>query len=149
LLERRQNAGKTSWNVCDKALTRGWRGRDLQSGEPCLAPFSFLWDGERLLMAMPAASQTGRNLQASGSVRLGIGQTRDIVLIEGTVDVLACAEISVEAGNAFTAKTGFDPRQFTGNYLYFSVRPQKLQARREAHQLSDRYLMRDGRCLVP
>lgn len=49
---------------------------------PYLIPLSFLWDGTTLLLATPAASPTGRNLRATGKVRLGIGPTRDVVLVE-------------------------------------------------------------------
>ena len=91
---------------------------------------------------------TGRNLQAGSTVRLGIGPTRDVVLIEGTVRVFATGEISQEVADAFAVKTGFDPREETGTYLYFRVTPQRLQAWREANELVGRDLMRDGRWLT-
>jgi hypothetical protein len=118
------------------------------TGTPHLVPLSFLWDGITLLLATPASSPTGRNLQASNTVRLGIGPTRDVVLIEATVCVLAIREISQQVGDAFAVKTGFDPRQETSTYLYFHVTPQRLQAWREANELDGRDLMRDGRWLV-
>jgi hypothetical protein len=102
---------------------------DAASGTPYLVPLSFLWDGQTLLVATPSSSPTSRNLQATGRVRLGIGPTRDVVLIEATMQALAAAgEIPGEVGDAFAAKTGFDPRQLTGAYLYFRLRPQRLQA---------------------
>ena len=54
-------------------------------GVPYLTPLSFHWDGSTLLLSTPAASPTGRNLRASGRVRLGLGLTRDVTMIEGTV----------------------------------------------------------------
>src|ERR671932_1006844 len=84
---------------------------DPASGTPYLVPLSFLWDGSTLLVATPSSSPTSRNLQATGKVRLGIGPTRDVVLIKGTVHALAATEITDEVGDAFAAKTGFDPRQ--------------------------------------
>jgi len=119
------------------------------SGTPYLIPLSFLWDGSTVLLATPAASPTSRNLQATGKVRLGIGPTRDLVLIEGTVQALAAGEIPNEVGDAFAAKTGFDPRQLASPYLYFRVHPQRIQAWREANELEGRDLMRGGRWLVP
>ena len=118
------------------------------TGTPYLVPLSFLWDGITVLMATPASSPTGRNLQAGNTVRLGLGPTRDVVLIEGTVRVFATGEISQEVGDAFAVKTGFDPREETGTYLYFRVTPQRLQAWREANELVGRDLMRDGRWLT-
>ncbi|MEU0570452.1 pyridoxamine 5'-phosphate oxidase family protein [Nonomuraea sp. NPDC005983] len=115
---------------------------------PYLVPLSFLWDGATLLISTPAASPTSRNLQATGKVRLGIGPTRDLLLIEGTVQTFEAGEISDETGDAFAAKTGFDPRRLSSPYLYFRIRPQRLQAWREANELEGRDLMRDGRWTI-
>ena len=64
---------------------------DPGSGAPYLVPLSFLWDGATVLIATPATSPTSRNLRATGKVRLGIGPTRDLVLIEGTVQAETAA----------------------------------------------------------
>ncbi len=123
---------------------------DPATGTPWLVPLSFWWDGHSLLVATPAASPTGSNLRATGRVRLGIGPTRDLVLIEGTVDeAVAARQIPAEVGDAFATKAGFDPRQLATPYLYFRIRPQRLQAWREVNELADRDLMRDGRWEVP
>jgi hypothetical protein len=118
-------------------------------GIPYLVPLSYLWDGTTLLVATPSSSQTGRNLRGNGKVRLGIGSTRDVVLIEGTARSLATAEITDDVGDAFAAKTGFDPRELTSTYLYFRIHPQRLQAWREENELEGRELMRGGRWIVP
>jgi hypothetical protein len=121
---------------------------DATGGTPYLVPLSFLWDDGNLLIATPSSSPTGRNLQATGKVRLGIGPTRDLVLIEGTVaKVLPAAEVPDELGDAFAARTGFDPRQLSG-YRYFRIRPQRLQAWREANELEGRELMVGGQWRV-
>jgi hypothetical protein len=112
-----------------------------EGGVPHLVPLSFLWDGECLLIATPSASPTGSNLEATGTARLGIGATRDVVLIEGTV--VALAAVPDELGDAFALKTGFDPRRLDG-YAYFRIRPQCVQAWREENELKGRDLMRGG-----
>lgn len=121
---------------------------DDASGVPYLVPLSFLWDGSTILLATPAGSRTGRNLKATGRVRLGLGPTRDVVMIEGTVETVTQAELSQEDGDGFAARTGFDPRQLTTPYLYFRVRPRRVQAWREVEELTGRDLMRDGEWLV-
>ncbi|MFK4103335.1 pyridoxamine 5'-phosphate oxidase family protein [Streptomyces sp. NPDC019531] len=118
------------------------------SGVPFLVPLSFCWDGSTILLATPATSPTGRNLKATGRTRLGIGPTRDVVMIEGTVDTITQDELSQAEGDRFAARTGFDPRQLTTPYLYFRVRPQRVQAWREANELVGRELMRNGQWLV-
>jgi Pyridoxamine 5'-phosphate oxidase len=130
--------------------TDAWVATADGGGTPYLVPLSFLWDGAGLLIATPSSSPTSRNLRATGKVRLGIGPTRDLVLIEGTVRaVTAPTEIPREVGDAFAVKTGFDPRELTGAYLYFRIGPRRLQAWREVNELEDRELMRDGRWVVP
>src|SRR4051812_25350328 len=94
---------------------------DPAGGIPYLVPLSFLWDGSTLLVATPATSPTGRNLRTTGMARLGIGPTRDVVLIEGTVQVLETTDLPADIGDAFAAKTGFDPCQLTTRYCYFRI----------------------------
>jgi hypothetical protein len=122
---------------------------DPASGVPYLVPLSFLWDGRTALVATLASSPTGRNLQASGRVRLGIGPPRDVVMIEGTVQAVAATEITQEVGDTFAAKSGFDPRRLSGPYLYFRILPELVQAWRGANELQGRELMRGGQWLVP
>lgn len=122
---------------------------DAETGSPYLVPLSFLWDGAALLLATPAASPTGRNLVATGRVRLALGLTRDVVVIDGTAEALEDSDINADVADAFATRTGFDPRALTTTYRYVRVRPQRLQAWREVDELPDRDLMRDGRWLVP
>lgn len=122
---------------------------DRESGTPYLVPLSFLWDGTTFLIATPSSSPTSRNLLATGRVRLAIGPTRDLVLIEGTTRALAATEIPDEVGDAFAAKTGFDPRALTTSYIYFRIHPQRLQAWREDNELRDRDLMHGGVWVIP
>ncbi|MGW7086298.1 pyridoxamine 5'-phosphate oxidase family protein [Streptomyces sp. NPDC054871] len=121
---------------------------DADSGTPYLIPLSFLWDGESLLVATPDASVTGRNLRATGRARVGIGPTRDVILVEGAVRALGEGELTPEDRDAFAEKTGFDPSKLDTAYTYFRITPQRLQAWREADELEGRELMRGGRWTV-
>jgi hypothetical protein len=116
---------------------------DPASGIPYLVPLSFVWDGRTILLATPAGSPTGRNLATTGRARIGIGPTRDVVLVEGSVQTMEPAELSGAEGDTFAEKTGFDPRKLRG-YRYFRVTPVLVQAWREANELTGRDLMRDG-----
>ena len=117
---------------------------DAGSGTPYLIPLSFLWDGDALLLATFKSSPTARNLQATGMIRLSLGSTRDVVLIEGTAEAFETTEISPETGDAFAAKAGFDPRRPASPFLYFRVTPKRIQAWREENELAGREIMRDG-----
>jgi len=125
-----------------------WVASASPDGTPYLIPLSFDWDGEALLMATPADSPTGRNLAATGTVRLGLGDTRDVTMIDGDVEVLDIDALSAERGDRFAAQTGFDPRALTTAYRWFRVFPRRIQGWREANELPDRELMLDGRWLI-
>ncbi|KOV64707.1 pyridoxamine 5'-phosphate oxidase family protein [Streptomyces sp. MMG1121] len=114
------------------------------AGAPHLVPLSFVWDGATLLIATPAGSPTGRNLVATGRARLGLGPTRDVVMIEGTAQAVTPQDLPEEDAEVFAGKTGFDPRQLATRYLYFRILPRRVQAWREANELEGRELMRDG-----
>jgi hypothetical protein len=96
--------------------------------------------------ATPASSQS-RNLQATGKARVGLGPTRDVVVIEGTTQTLAAHDVPSDMGDAFAAATGFDPRTLPTRYLYVRIHPRRMQAWRAADELEGRELMRDGRWL--
>jgi nitroimidazol reductase NimA-like FMN-containing flavoprotein (pyridoxamine 5'-phosphate oxidase superfamily) len=107
---------------------------------PYLMPLSFHWDGAALLFSTLATNPTGRNLLATGQARVALGDTRDVVMIEGAVTEV---EPATAVADAFAARTGFDPRPLK-NYRFFQVRPRHIQAWREVNELAGRDLMRDG-----
>ena len=121
-----------------------WVATASRAGAPHLVPLSFDWDGERLLLATPAGSPTGMNLAESRVAVVGLGETRDVVMIEGDVEVLQMDDLPPEAGDRFAGRTGFDPRTLTTPYRWFRVTPRRVQAWREADELAGRTLMRDG-----
>ncbi len=125
-----------------------WVASASADGVPYLVPLSFDWDGEALLVATPADSPTGRNLAATRAVRLGLGPTRDVSMIEGEVEVLEMGELPRERGDRFAARTGFDPRELAAPYRWFRISPRRIQAWREVNELPGRELMRDGRWLA-
>jgi Pyridoxamine 5'-phosphate oxidase len=124
-----------------------WVASASPDGAPYLVPLSFDWDGEALLVATPTNSPTGRNLATTGAVRLALGHTRDVSMIEGTVEVVAIDALPQDQGDRFAARSGFDPRPLA-SYSWFRISPRRIQAWREENELADRELMRDGRWLT-
>ena len=125
-----------------------WVASASADGAPYLVPLSFDWDGEALLVATPADSPTGRNLAATLAVRLGLGHTRDVSMIEGDVEVIGIDALPQEQGDRFAARAGFDPRALAAPYRWFRISPRRIQAWREVDELPGRELMRDGHWLV-
>ena len=121
-----------------------WVASSSATGDVHLVPLSFAWDGTHLLLATPADSRTGTHLASSGRVRLGLGPTRDVTMIDGSVDVLDMAALPAEQGDEFASQAGFDPRTLDTEYRWFRVTPERMQAWREVNELPGRLIMRDG-----
>ena len=113
------------------------------AGRAYLVPLSFHWDGTAIVLATLRESRTARNLTRAGRARVALGHTRDVVMIDGTVEVLATgADPRLE--DAHAASTGFDPRTEPDDYVYLRITPVAIQAWREANELAERQLMRSG-----
>lgn len=125
-----------------------WVATASPGGVPHLIPLSFDWDGEVLLVATPGDSVTGKNLANARTVRLGLGHTRDVCVIDGDVQVLDIDALLPERGDRFAERTGFDPRALSTPYRWFRISPRRIQSWREENELSGRDLMRDGRWLI-
>jgi hypothetical protein len=114
-----------------------------------LVPVSLAWlDDERVVIAVQATSRTARDLLAHGTARLGLGPTRDVVMVEAAVDeVHDVGEAPAGIVEPYLRQADWDPRTSPG-YVFVVLRPQRIQAWREANEIPGRTLMRDGRWLV-
>jgi len=92
------------------------------------------------LLATPRSSPTATNLSRAGVARVGVGPTRDVVLVDGRVT----EGVDDATAAAHTEHAGFDARTEPADYVYLRVTPTEIRAWREANELSGRLLMRDG-----
>jgi Pyridoxamine 5'-phosphate oxidase len=120
-----------------------WVASASEDGRAHLVPLSYHWDGSTLTIAIPSASPTARNLIRAGWVRAALGQTRDVVIVEGRVEVIPIGA-DPELADAHARSAGFDPRTLADEYVYLRIAPQEIQAWRESNELAGRVLMRDG-----
>jgi hypothetical protein len=120
-----------------------WVASASAEGDAYLVPLSYYWDGSTLTVATPRASRTARNLIRAGRVRVALGPTRDVVIVEGPVEPLAIGT-DVELEDAHARATGFDPRTLAHEYVYLRITPHTIQAWREANEIAGRVVMRDG-----
>lgn len=124
-----------------------WVATASAGGVPCLVPLSFVWDRGTLLLATRRTNPTAENLTPAGQVRVTLGHTRDVVLIEGTAEMLEGADLPTESGDAFAAKLDWDLRGRPA-WVYLRITPHTVKAWREANELAGRELMLDGKWLV-
>lgn len=124
-----------------------WVASASASGEAYLIPLTFYWDGLRLTIATPKRSKTARNLQRAGVARMALSPTRDVVIIEGKLEIIAADEDD-ELAAAHTEAAGFDARHSNGEYVYIRMTPLKIQAWREENELGGRDVMVDGQWVI-
>jgi hypothetical protein len=120
-----------------------WVASADEAGNAYLVPLSYCWHEDRITIATPRSSPTGRNLIRARSARVALGPTRDVVIVEGPVEVIPIGADPV-LEDLHAESTGFDPRTLEREYVYLRITPRRVQAWREADELEGRELMRDG-----
>lgn len=114
-----------------------------------LVPLSLAWVDERIVLALEASSPTSRNITEAGAARLGLGPTRDVVMIDAVLEAqYDAAETPARIADAYAAQSDWDPRTAGAGYVYVVLRPVRVEAWREVDELRGRTLMRDGAWLV-
>jgi len=117
-------------------------------GEPYLVPLSLAWLDERIVIALASGSRTARNIVARGRARLGLGPTRDVVMIDALLDVAIPVAEAGAIADGYAAQSGWDPRTSGPGYVYLVLSPDRIQAWREADEIPGRLLMRNGTWLT-
>jgi hypothetical protein len=117
-----------------------WVASADEVGNAHLVPLSYFWDGTALVLATPRASPTATNLLRAGVARVGVGPTRDVVLVDGRVT----EGVDDATADAHAEHSGFDARTEPVDHVYLRVTPTEIRAWREANELAGRLLMRDG-----
>jgi hypothetical protein len=124
-----------------------WVATASADGTAHLVPLSLAWVDERVVIAVKATSVTARNLTASGQARLGVGPTRDVVMIDAVLETAVDVAHDEELGAAYAGQADWDPRGDSG-YLFLVLKPHRVQAWRESDEIPGRTLMRDGSWLT-
>ncbi len=123
-----------------------WVASASADGDAHIVPLSFAWDGAQLTIAVSESSVTGRNLARRRWARVALGPTRDVVIVEGPVDVVPVGDDD-DLAAAHAANAGFDAREANGRWIYLRVTPRTIQAWREVNEIDGRHVMIDGEWL--
>jgi hypothetical protein len=124
-----------------------WVATASAAGAPHLVPLSLAWVDERVVIAVEESSLSARNLAASGLTRLGLGPSRDVVMLDAVLEKVVDVGADDALGAAYVAQADWDPRRASG-YVFLVLRPVRVQAWREENEIAGRTLMRDGTWLV-
>ena len=127
-----------------------WVATAAPDGDVHLVPLSYAWTGTQIVLSTDSTMVTARNLVASRKARLGTGHTRDVVMIDAELEsVHSVGEAPDEVADVFAEQSDWDARTAGDPYVFLLLRPTRIQAWREANELTGRTLMRDGEWLEP
>lgn len=124
-----------------------WVASASPTGLPHLVPLSLAWTGDRLVVAVQEASRTARDIAASGQARMAIGPTRDVTMVDAGLDTIVDVDAAPDLGATYAAQADWDPRGSAG-YVFLVLRPERVQAWREADEIAGRTIMRHGEWLA-
>jgi hypothetical protein len=121
-----------------------WMATASLTGEPCLVPLSFLWDGSSIFIATVPSNPTARNIDATGRARAVLGHTRDVGLIDATAQHLTTEDAAERCAERYAEKCGWNPLEATKpSYAFFELTPDRIESWRELNEHDDRLLMSD------
>lgn len=81
----------------------------------------------------------------SPRLRVALGDTRDVVIIQGHATICGPADVSDEEIAKYQTKHGSNPRHWADSFI--QVRPLRISAWQEANEIAGRLLMTAGRWL--
>jgi hypothetical protein len=125
-----------------------WLSTADPTGRPHLIPVSAWWDGTHLVIATAGASRTARNMRANRAVRVAGGTPSDAIMIDADVVESPAVDDSAELAGGFATAVGWDPRRVGPGWLFFRLRPTRIQAYRGYDELEGRDVMRGSRWLA-
>ncbi|MXZ86921.1 MAG: pyridoxamine 5'-phosphate oxidase family protein [Acidimicrobiia bacterium] len=113
---------------------------------PHLVPLTLVWDSAagELIFCIEQGTVTARNIATEPSVRVGIGPTRDVLMIDGTAQITGLVNDDISLAAFFYEKAGWDPRLNGDNMIFIRVTPSRMQAWREVDEAANRAVMVNG-----
>lgn len=114
---------------------------------PWLVPLTQVWFDDQMWFATDGDGPTARNIAAERKVRVALGPTRDVVIIDGeaeihSIDAVVEGTALAEVLAGYEERYSTDPRTWAD--VLVAVRPQRIQAWREENELKGRTIFRDG-----
>jgi hypothetical protein len=107
---------------------------------------SLAWDSANgdLIFCIEQGTATSRNIAIEPSVRVGIGPTRDVLMIDGMARITGLVKDDGPLAVFFHEKAGWDPRLNGDSLIFIRVTPSRMQAWREVDEAANRTVMVDG-----
>ena len=124
-----------------------WLATADAGGRPHVIAVSAWWDGTDLVITTSGSSRTARNMAMNPLVTLAAGDPGDAIVIQAQMLDSSAAESSEEVALGFSKVMGWDPREM-GGWMFFRLRPTRIQAFRGYDEIEGRDVMVRSRWLV-
>ena len=122
-----------------------WVASASPTGGVHLVPVTHTWNGSQHVLTTEPGSRTVANVTANPRVRLALGETRDVVMVDAIlVEAVPAAEAAAMVADGYASQAGWDPRTDSGEYVYPVFRPERIQVWREDEDLAGRTVMLHG-----
>jgi Pyridoxamine 5'-phosphate oxidase len=118
-------------------------------GRPHLIAASGWWDGEHIVFATKGTSRTARNLAENEVARLAAGRPDDAIMIDAELeDSVVVGEADPKLAEGFAEAVGWDPREVGEGWVFYRLRPTRIQAFRGYDEVAGSEVMRESRWLA-
>jgi hypothetical protein len=129
--------------------TNVWIASASSTGAVHLIPVSHTWNGSQVVVATEPTSRTVANATSNGQVRLALGDTRDVVVIDAVLaEAIPATGAPAALVDAYSTQAGWDPRTDGGEYVFLVLAPERIEVWKESEELAGRTVMRDGSWLI-
>jgi len=118
------------------------------AGRPHLVAVSGWWDGTDLVVATRASTKTARNLAMNPSAKVAHGAPSDAILLDVEMLDNIAVEDSADLCQGFAAAVGWDPRDEGPGWMFFRLRPSRIQAYQGYGEIEGRDVMVRSRWVV-
>ena len=124
-----------------------WIATASDDGSAHLVPFSFVWDGERIVAATSERSPAARNARRTGKARVALGTFGDVVLIDASATVTGYGGIDTDVAERLAQVSALDGRS-SPSVAYLQLTPWRVQTWWSLQELAKPTIMRGGRWLA-
>jgi len=121
-----------------------WIATASRDGRPHLVPLSLYWDGTRIVVTNPKSSATTANVVSTGIARFALNSSEDVVIIDAVVTVVDIADAVDGLPERYAERTGWDPRDQAGDWVYLVARPDRILAWQGPDEIEGRTVMRSS-----
>lgn len=118
-----------------------WLATADPAGRPHIIAASAWWDGAEIVVATRGGTKTARNMEMNPTVWVARGAPSDAIVIEAQMIESRPAKDAPELAKGFAAACGWNPAEGGEGWVFFRLRPTRIQAFRGYEEVQGRDVM--------